>query len=117
MPLRRRLAQQAMAAAAAAPSWMSLSSSSRQKDKDEALKLVSESADTKAHAQWPKDRHGKAKESPGWGYLLTADQDKSPRRFYSTDLQLDMQKERLLHLYSLLEEDVLTSLLIKARFQ
>lgn len=40
--------------AAAAHSRMSLSLSSRQEDKDGALKLVSESADTKAHAQWPK---------------------------------------------------------------
>lgn len=29
------------------------------------------------------------KEYPRWGYLFTADQDKSPQRFYTTDSQLD----------------------------
>lgn len=43
-----------MGAAADAHSRMSLSLPSRQEDKDGALKLVSESADTKVHAQWPK---------------------------------------------------------------
>lgn len=63
------------------------------------------------------DRNGEAKENPCWGYLLTADEDKSTQTFYSTDLQLDMQKERLPHLYSLSEEDLLSSHRIKARLQ
>lgn len=50
------------------------------------------------------------------GYLLTAEEDKSPQRFDSTDLQLDMQQERLLHLYRPSEEDLLRSLWMKARF-
>lgn len=48
MPLEASLAKQAMDAADAAHSWMSLNSPSRQEDG--ALKLVSESTDTKAHA-------------------------------------------------------------------
>lgn len=55
--------------------------------------MVSESADTKAHAEWPRDRRGEA-ENPSWGCLLTADQDKSPQRFHFTDLQLDMKKKK-----------------------
>lgn len=38
----------------AAHSWMSLSLPSRQEDEAGALKLVSESTDTNAQAQWPK---------------------------------------------------------------
>lgn len=80
VPLGTRWAQKATDAAAAALSWTPLSSPSGQEDKDGALKLVSDSADTIAHAQWPKHRHGEAKENPCWGYLLTADQDKSHQK-------------------------------------
>lgn len=52
MPQRKRLARKATDADADAHSRMSLRLPSRQEDK--ALKLVSDSADTKAHAQWPK---------------------------------------------------------------
>lgn len=105
-----------MAAAAAARSRMSLSLPSRQEDKDGALKLVSDSADTKAHAQWPKTGMARQRRILVWGYLLTANEDKSPQRFYSIDL-LDLQRERLLHLYSPAEEDLLRSIWMKARFQ
>lgn len=78
--------------------------------------MVSDSSDTKAQ-QWHETGMERQKENPCWGYLLTADEDKSTQTFYSTDLQLDMQKERLPHLYSLSEEDLLSSHRIKARVQ
>lgn len=80
MPLRRRLARKAMAAAAA-HSRMSFRFLSRQEDKDKALKLVSHSADTKLHAQWPKTGMERQKENPCWGCLLTTDEVKFPQNF------------------------------------
>lgn len=55
-----------MDAAAAAHSRMS----SKLEDKDGALKLVSDSADIEAHAQWPRTGMDRQRKEPSWGYLL-----------------------------------------------
>lgn len=63
-----------------------------------------------ASQQPQKHPHGglgqdeKAKESPCWGYVSTADEDQSTQNFYSTDSALDIAKDWLLHLHSPSEE-------------
>lgn len=75
MPLRKRLGLKVMGADADAHSKMLLELSPRQEDK--ALKLVSDSTDTKTHAQWVETAIEKAKENLCWGYLILANEDKS----------------------------------------